>query len=1444
MNTRAAFCLLLLAVALQLYTNIFAQERLLPVYNFKKVEGLSSHEIRARVVRDHQGYIWIGTVNGLNRYDGYGVKEYRHDPDDPHSISSNYIRSLLVDSQNRLWVGTFETGFSLYDASRDRFINFLPRPGDSTWYESTIIPRMLEDRSGNIWLGGYGIVRVTMPAATASQELGSVASGIQFTPYPGERFYHWSHSFLQREDGTILASGTSGLFILDPESNTFSRPRFSDPVGRRLDTLNVTCLFQDSHGNTWLGSYNHQGVFKIDWHTKQVWNFRHQEGMASNLVWDLAEDWQGNIWIGTEGGVFHLSPVTGHYLPYLTFGTQLNILSSCTSMSVDRTGTLWIGLYGGGLHWLSRKAQRFPPYRIPNGPDLSPISFTTVEMGKKGTIWLLSAKGMLYQVDLTTLNIVKTIDVFKGKTPTSGICDSFIDAHGTYWYGAWGLGLFRVDLISGKVKNYDPRAGLDWPIVEVQHITQGLGDSLLVATYLGHLMKFDPGSERFIKVPDIYYRVYAVMRDRLGKIWITTEYDGIVILDPLSGKKEHLLHNPANASSLSSDRVRYTYQDAASRIWVGAGTIIDLWDPATRSFTHYPNPEFNKALFADPMGSDSTGRIWVRFVGCGVSVLNPATGIYTNFGNTDGFDSYISDMKTLPDGRVILVGEGGMNIFNPDSIMRSWSQPPLLLTRMAINDEPVVPPTPGEGLNLSYAQNVLEFEFAAIDIDAPQLVQYQYQLEGLEEDWVQPENRRYVRYPGLDPGDYIFKVKAASIRQEWPAQELILAITIAPPWYRTTWAYGIYLIIVIGLLYGGYRLRLRQVQLKQQVVMEHFQAEHLAEVDKLKSRFFANISHEFRTPLTLIIGPVKEMLSRDLSADIKQQFKIIIRNGERLLQLINQLLDLSKLESGRMKLRVSRTDIMPLLKGLVYSFASLAERKKIMLKFKVKEKALIGYIDQDKLEKIITNLLSNAFKFTPEGGEVEVFLSREPTPSLPHQVRDRLSQEGKTVTPLLGGDTGVGINHSKLLKITISNTGPGIPKDQLQRIFDRFYQVDDGYQKDGEGTGIGLALTKELVEVCHGEINVKSEKIGEYERELQPPKSSPPEAGKLFIKGDLFLTTFTIWLPIGKEHLKPEEIMEITPQISPLGKGGLRGVSDTVPIPEKEDSPLKKGARGLSKRYHDNIPDEEISAEPIIQPSRSTASGLRSPLLLIVEDNPDVTNYIRGFLQKEYLIIAAKEGQVGWQKTLKHYPDLIISDVMMPVMDGFALCRKVKSDQRTSHIPVILLTAKADIESKIDGLEFGADAYVTKPFEARELQVRVKNLIAQRKKLREKFSRMVEVEPDEIAATSMDKQFLARMLEVFETHVAESDFSTEDFAREVGMSRTHLYRKLQAITNQPTGEFLRSLRLKRAAQLLKKSAGTITEVAYAVGFSNLSYFSRTFRKHFGQLPKDFAKSNQ
>jgi signal transduction histidine kinase/DNA-binding response OmpR family regulator len=788
-----------------------------------------------------------------------------------------------------------------------------------------------------------------------------------------------------------------------------------------------------------------------------------------------------------------------------------------------------------------------------------------------------------------------------------------------------------------------------------------------------------------------------------------------------------------------------------------------------------------------------------------LSRFNPQTETFRNYDVHDGLSSnqfYPGAFFKGRDDALFFGGISGLNYFFPDHIKDNTWVPEIVITGFRIFNEPVTINrnlvmenedviflskhiSATREIVLSYRENIFSFEFAALDYRSPTKNKYAYQMEGVDPGWVYTDaSRRFASYTHLDPGEYIFKVKGSNNDGIWNEEGTSIKITILPPWWRTNWAYSFYVLLILSIVYSIWRFQTNRLKMRQQMEMEHFEADKLREVDRLKSHFFANISHEFRTPLTLIQGPVKQMLAREFKGNPDEQYRMILRYSDRLLNLINQILDLSKLESGRMTLRVSQTDVPQFLKGIVQSFASLAERKKITLKFKADDEFMVGYLDRDKLEKIVTNLLSNAFKFTPEGGTIVVDLSLRgdmaqaisTRQSLPFQV-DGIATSRQVGTRNDSITTGS-------IEIKVSNTGAGIPLDQLDKIFDRFYQTDESYTNDSKGTGIGLALAKELVEAHHGEIRAESE----------------------LNKG----TTLTVWLPIERDHFKPEEIVDVH-----------------LSLPSNEE---------LKGDVLDDIPTDEAVTKPKIPKS--------APLLLIVEDNPDVTAYIRSFMEKNYHIITAENGEVGLKKAFKKFPDLIISDVMMPVMDGFELCHKLKSDENTSHIPVILLTAKADMDSKIEGLEFGADDYVTKPFDARELLARVKNLIEQRKKLHEKFSRMIEIKPGEIAASSMDEQFLKRLLNVFEAHVDESDFSTEDFAREVGMSRSNLHLKLKALTNQPTHEFLRTLRLKRAAQLLKKSTGNVTEVAYAVGFNNLSHFTKIFRQQFGQTPSEFANKNR
>jgi signal transduction histidine kinase/DNA-binding response OmpR family regulator/ligand-binding sensor domain-containing protein len=1355
------FILLLLAAC----QPAVAQEKLLPVFHFNHLttaDGLPTNNVLSRVCRDSKGFVWIGTANGLSRYDGYSFKTYRNILNDSSSISSSMIFMVKEDSRHRLWVGTYDAGLSIYDPVRDRFVNFRPRPGDSTWLQTRTVLSMLEDSAGVLWFGTNGgkagIVRVELPTAAAASDIDSLVRAIRFRTYALGTPRNSANDLIMHADGRILVASDSGLLFFDRRTFTVSRPDFPGSPGRRLNSVLMWGLIQDHSSNLWL--LTSEGLLKANWKDGEVFGFRHSKddslSIARDNILDGTLDRQGNLWLASSEGVDLFSPVKGTRTPYLTFGTR-PFGNAAMQLSLDQTGTLWISTGGGGLYWLSEKSLRFPHYS--HGRYGAPAwGFESIERTQEGEFWICSY-GTVSRLDVHTRTIVKYIDVLRGAKATywdSNMRTSFLDEHGTLWYGIWGPGLYKVDLSTQQVMRYQYPEQRHAGDAAVRSIAPGSGDSLWVAAAHDGLWKFDPATGKFVrgsKTP--FGRANDVLRDRHGNIWVATILDGLYHIVPSTDSVEHFVYDRSDSNSLSNDRTNNLYEDPSGRIWFGAVNVINRWNPSTRTFTRYPNSAFPEANGARIVGSDRNGRFWTSYGDGPLAVLDPRTGLFVNFDASDGVCGYVFDMENLDDGKVLLSGSRGLNIFDPDSVMRvRRAAPPFVFTRMSINDVPIVPTTIVDGsgsLPLSNDKNVIEMEFAALDIDAPHLVEYQYRLEGLEKEWVKLTGRRYVRYPGLRPGEYVFRVRASSPRGEWPDQDIALAVSIAPPWWQTGWAYSVYGVLLMGLITVAYRLRLRQIRLRQQVEMEHFQAERIAEVDRLKTRFFANISHEFRTPLTLILGPAEQAMESTREPSTRQKLHLIKDNTERLHSLVNQLLDLSRLESGTMKLQVSRSNIVEFMRRTVMSFESWAERKRINLEFNSECDTLEGYFDRDKVEKVVNNLVSNAVKFTQESGSVRVALGIT-------QIRNQLSE----------------FRHLNSVTLSVTDTGPGIAREHLPHVFDRFYRVDETHTT--EGTGIGLALTKELVELHHGTIGVESA-LG---------------------KGSVF----TVTLPIAESAYRPDEITESPVEVERLGRPPA-----FVPLSEDADIPAMKSQDGM-------------------------------PMVIIVEDNADLRRYMREFMETDYAVHEAKDGKEGYNRAIEIVPDIIISDLMMPNMDGMELCRALKEDVRTSHIPFILLTARAGIESKIEGLETGADDYVTKPFDSKELMARVRNLIEQRRQLKKKFSAGVVLKPGDVAVSSLDDVLLKQVMAAIEARMSDEGLGAEEVAREVALSRRHLDRKLMGLTNLSTAEVIRYMRLQRARELLEKNVATVAEVAFQVGFGDPSYFSACFHERFGILPSE------
>jgi signal transduction histidine kinase/ligand-binding sensor domain-containing protein/DNA-binding response OmpR family regulator len=1353
------------------------------------------------IFEDRYGFIWFGKVNGLYKYDGYTLTHYQHEADDSTSLSNSYVTAIDEDYEGFLWVGT-QDGLNKFNPATGKCRRFKHDPTKRASLSHNHITAICFDRSGAMWVGtSGGGLNVTERGATEK------------TDHNDFHFEHYRH---------------------DPGNPN------------SLSDDGVSCLAEDIRSNGeifWIGTAHGLNAFypQTQTFTRHLHDPNDARSLPYDQVWSLCQDREGDLWIGAgSGGLAKLNRNNSAEFRFTHFDLGKNVQVS--TITEDRSGNLWIGTYHHCLFKFDTKTEELTHFKDdPNAINsFRSVLIHAVMIDRAGSLWVSCQSG-IYKYDtqkekLRQYAIGSSIPYTPGYRKISAICE---DRENNLWLGAWDEGLAKFDLYTEQFKIYSP-SGKNHKTLRSPWIT-------------------------------------AIHEDRSGLLWIGT-VDGLECFDPKSEVFRHYGHNPADPNDpakLSSDYISTIYKDSQGDLWIGTSRGLDKFNPRTGAFRHYLTDADNhisrigyyvSAIYEDDSGNlliggkglfrlnhntgelaryfhhpnDSTG--WIgdlidcihRDAGGGLWIATEGNGLFRL--QKDRSPLHLTEANGLPSNLVFGILEDaqgalwistfkGLVSLNPDSnsikrhaVADDWRSnefragifhkgrsgrfyfgnlrgfvtvlprfmrdnpyvPPVRITAFKIFNQPVIFDRPFSKLDqirLTYEQNMFSFDFVALNYTKSDKNQHAYKMEGFHKDWIHCGNERTALFMNLDPGTYVFKVKASNNDGLWNEEGASIKVIITPPWWKTWWAYALYITFLALTLYALRLYDLRRQRLKHQLELEHIHAEKLEELDRVKSHFFANISHEFRTPLTLILGPLEKLIAEARQIDLKQQYQIMRRNAQHLLNLINQLLDVSKLESGSMTLRASCQDIVSLLRRIVNSFISLAERKQITLAFKPAEETILAYVDQDKLEKIVNNLLSNAFKFTPERGKVEVAVKK-------------ISDLGLRIA-------GLGMNQSseirnpkseiaskgrELVEISIKDTGIGITADRIDKVFDRFYQVDTSQTRSYGGTGIGLALAKELVELHHGEIFVASEKgMG---------------------------TTFIVRLPLGKALLAPEEIVE---------------------TPSLESEPEEPSAEW-----------EEIIASETRTEAQRPQRVKSAPILLIVEDNQDMRAYLCSLLSLASRVIESLDGQDGLEKALRVIPDLIISDVMMPRMDGFALCARLKTDERTSHIPVILLTARASAESKIAGLETGADDYIAKPFAARELQARVKNLIEQRRKLRERFRKEAALQPHVMAVTSTDEKFLQKALAVVEARMSDEDFSVEIFGREVGMSRVQLHRKLRALTDHSASEFIRTLRLHRAAQLLVQHGGNVTEVAYEVGFNNLSYFAKCFHQQFGVSPSAYA----
>lgn len=1348
---------------------LFANTTFAQNLSFKRLtinEGLSQNTAFC-ILQDKTGYIWIGTEDGLNKYDGYDFTIYKHENNDKNSLSNSQVNALCEDPKQNLWVGTSK-GLNLLNRDTESFKTL----------SNDFVTSLLYDSRGNLWIGTFdGLKRYDYQnkKIIVYQLTGNNLNG-------GNKV----QTIFEDRHNLLWISIGNDLKCFDPATKQFLPLPDGIKNNPALRKSNVRAIKQDAYGNYWFGTES-SGLYKFNPLNRSVTNYRHDvnndNSLPVNVVRSLFPYAKDELWIGTRDGLSVLNLQTNRFVNYRYNPYDPKTLShnSIRDILRDRAGNVWIGTYAGGLNILSSGSNNFSYIGEQAGkkPGLTHRVVSSILKADNGALWIGTEGGGLNYVDRKKGIYNSYVINSKQQNIVKSLAK---DKNGNLWIGNYD-GLSYLNTTTGKFTNYEITEN-DAKPENKQVYALAVDDNGLWLGTDGRGLKFRDNSGKlstYTNNPKNKQSVsgniiIALLKAPNGNLWIGTE-TGLSYFDKSKNTFRQFVNQANDTYSLSHNTVLALFLDHKQRLWVGTeGGGLNLYDKG--KFYAITNKFGLANAVIHGIREDRAGNLWVS-TNKGLSKIvfkqqglpiKPEMVQVMNYTVADGLQSnqFASGAaETGDNGELLFGGINGVTTFFPDRIVRNSFKPKVVITDFLIKNNPVpinaehspLKKAIGETdkITLTHDQAFITFKFAALNFVNPEKNLYAYKLDGFyDDDWHFVGNQRTATYTNLDAGKYTFMIKAANNDGVWNNEIRSLQITVLPPWWETWWAYLIYASIIGLLLYAFYYYSVKTGKLKNDLAFEHQSHEKDQELAQRKLSFFTNISHEIKTPLTLILAPIDKLLGlNEGNNKIQNQLMLMQRNGERLLRLINQLLDFRKFESGSMQLQSAEGNVVRFMKEILIAFESYASHRRIRLKLVTEQQSIRAWFDRDKLEKVMYNLLSNSLKFTAEGGQV--------------LVRIKTAEE-------------------KLL-IEVEDNGIGISPQHIGKIFEQFNHFDDS-NSNINGTGIGLAFSKGLIELHHGSITVQS------------TVASPQQTG---------LTLFTISLPLGNAHLSEEEM--------------IANYKDSENIDGYKDTEISAIAKQTIEKRKQHV---------------LTATDKERLILLIVEDNQDVRQFIAAHFEAEFEIHQAENGLKGLELATEIIPDIIISDVMMPEMDGITLCSKIKSDTRTSHIPVILLTARTPLVYKIEGYETGADDYITKPFNLNMLEARVWNLLDSRLKLRERYRKEISLQPRNVAITSPDEKFLEKAMAYIEQNISEASLSVEELGKEVGMSRVTLYRKIKGLTDQTAIEFIRSVRLKRAAQLLEQNKLNVNEVAYMVGFQDIDYFRRCFKEQFGYTPKEYA----
>lgn len=1339
------------------FDGVSAESKNLSATLYTAEQGLSSTKVTS-ITQDAKGFIWVGTEDGLNKFDGYTFTVYKNRATDSLSVLSDHISALYTDSNNRLWVATIE-GLQYYNDSIDGFIRTgLNLP--AYIIEKNECVDIREDSQGNLWFvsSGLGVVRYS-PKTEES---------LLFTPshtHPETTLCsRYIRTIEEDHNGDLwFGSSDNGISVFNPPTQTFTNYHTQNSS---LPSNAIFDLRQMRNGQMAVASIS-GGVSLFLMKEKRFVALPHADkNPALRSVFCITEDSNGNLLIGSEGyGLLVYDSLLNQTQPHPMFAEMAQSIGDAKIHCIyeDKLGTFWIGMHYAGLCTIREMPSGFTNFRKSrNNPNsLSYGHIMGITTDKENNIWIATDGGGLNFYDRKTghYRYYKHDDNDPYSLPDNAVVSVFCDSKNRIWAGTYTGGVCMLDKSTGRFIRYqaDGKPG-SLQSNFVKGIIEDKKGTIWIGTNGGGLYKLNERTGRFKVFRNSEYQglindhITKLFIDSHGKLWVPTFF-GLSCMDI----DTETFASFGAGSGLSNLSVYSVAEDDQGTIWGGTQNGLNRYNREKNVFERiYPNnPQLSPVINGIVPVKN---QLWLS-TNSGIVRYSPLTDEYKEFKVQDGLQSnefILASYFKSPQGEIFFGGVSGFNAFFPDNIQDNLIAPVVYLTNLRILNQPVQINEPVDGtvvlsqslantkaIRLKHTAKSFTLEFTAPGTPEPTSIIYAYKMEGFDQNWIESDHtRRYATYTNLDPGTYTFRVKASNHRESWGNTETALTIEILPPFWATWWAKFFYLIVAVGIVFLVLRFAYIRIRERNELRIERLKAKQQEDLNQTKMNFFTNISHEFRTPLTLIISPLEKMLKEEKDEEKRQVFNLMHRNAERLLRLINQILELRKLEQGKMKLHVQEIEAVSFVSSIVGSFGDLAERKKIALTYEWNPDKIYLWYDSDMLDKCIYNILSNAFKYTPKEGKIHV----------------KINQDTENIC------------------LTIQDTGIGMDEATLQRMFERFYQGEDPYTT--QGSGIGMHLTKNIVEQHGGTITAISEKgVG---------------------------TTVTLRIVPGKAHFKPEEIDQASSM--DIGKETMAAPAS----PEKAEGDEQK---------------TEIT-------------------ILLVEDDEDMRNFIISELKNEYRIETAVNGKQGLAKTLKGMPDLIITDVMMPEMNGIELCRLIKKDQETCHIPVIMLTAQGSIEHRIEGLESGADSYIPKPFNMQHLKTRIEKLIELRRSMKERFSKSLKMEAQEITVTSTDERLLQQVIDYIRKQMENTELSVEGMSKDLGISRTHLHRKLKALTGQSPVDFIRTIRMKQAAYLLSTGKLSVSEVGYKVGYNTPSYFSSCFSAHFGVSPTQYMEQAQ